>query len=108
MAEREGQSFEEAARQFSLKRGDLTPNLPFTDEKSIFEEEAPTIAQRRLALDFYNGVTSLVDRQRGLYPTSLDIVELHQLYLEALRASIPQGEIVPEFSLTHVIGASKR
>src|SRR5690348_5777237 len=100
----EGTPFEEIAQQLRAKREDTTPNAPFSDEKSVFEEEAPTTAQRRLALDFYNGLTSLVDRQQGRYPTPIEIAELHQLHLQAIRNSIPQNEIVPAYSLTHVIG----
>lgn len=101
-------SFEAVAKIFSLKREDTTPNPPFLDDKSIFDEEAPSVAQRRLALNFFNGISLRVDRQEGLYPSPLEIIELHQLHLKAIRASIGEGEIMPEYTLTHVIGASKR
>ncbi len=101
------QSFEEVARAFSLKREDTTPNPPFTDLERVFEEEAPSSAQRRLAYDFYNGITSLI-RSSVTLPTPLDIVELHQLHLKAIRASLGEGEIVPEYNLRHVIGARER
>src|SRR5258708_1825501 len=103
------QPFEEAARAFSVKREDTTPNPPFADDRSIFEEEAPSSEQRRLTYDFYNGITSLVNTSESpFYPSPLELVELHQLHLEAVRASTRQNEIVPEYTLTHVIGASKR
>src|SRR5205807_2049013 len=72
-----GLSFEAVAKTFSLKREATTPNPPFTDVKSVFEGEAPTTAQRRLALDFFNGIAQF---GRPYYPSPLDIVELHQLH----------------------------
>lgn len=108
MAEEGEHQFEEIANAFSFTHDETFLNLPFADERSVFEEEAPSSAQRRYAFDFYNGLSLLMERQQGLYPSPFTIVELHQRYLETLRASIPPGEIEPEFTLIHVIGASKR
>lgn len=98
-----------AFQQFHSRGISDIPSLPFFTSETAHEETPATI-QMKLALDFYNIVSSLMNQnsRRGSNPSTLDIMELHQLHIEAIRKNTPSETEIPDYSLSQALNAGKR